>query len=34
MQIVGFPCLSFPSAIAEDKGIEIKRLVFTRPYTK
>ena len=34
MQIVGFPGLSFLSAIAEDKSIEIKRLVLTCPYKK
>ncbi|MEG5056576.1 hypothetical protein QUB60_02225 [Microcoleus sp. A2-C5] len=31
MQIVGFSCLSLRSAIAEDRSIEIKRLVFARP---
>jgi|AGSF01.1.fsa_nt_gi hypothetical protein len=34
MQIVGFPYLSFLVAIAHNKSIEIKRLVFTRHYKK
>jgi len=34
MEIVGFPCLWFSSAIAEDQSIEIERLVLTRPYKK